>query len=494
MANLWDAAHVLSDAELYSICTSVNRPERSRGLSLRHLHHSPGQKRRNKALREFFGEDLPPSDTRNTTGLVSPSSPTAAFNTKLEPRSSASNNNITIEPASPEPRSDGSRSPNTRISPATSDGLVSPGSGGGGGGKRGSNKARKSLNRASALSVLSGLDEENALPQQTPTRSSRIRSFFGHRPPSELISNHLADYFPSAEKKLLNKTRSSVRRSLAAKNQPHPLAWETQGGINSRFSVSSTGSNATGLSIDLPPPPLPSKRGLNRRISSYAPKPLNEGQDGVILEDDADVASLASARPKSRASHLSVRSRSSGKDSDSASCLTVDEITAEVEQRRKSLHSSVAGARSCASSNKPDDSDHTTSASEGEDEGRQSGEYSTGNRLPSVALPHEETGMEDDSDEETSNEEDEDDEEEEDEEEEEKEEEQDNSPEKVTSTGSACLRCYRRDKGADFPSRQEPDQVDQRCSRRCWLIRPGVLSYECHQWYPYGCQASRNPF
>jgi mitogen-activated protein kinase kinase kinase len=38
-------------------------------------------------------------------------------------------------------------------------------------------------------------------------------NFFGHRPPSELISNHLAEYFPSAKKKVLERTaRNSTMR------------------------------------------------------------------------------------------------------------------------------------------------------------------------------------------------------------------------------------------------------------------------------------------
>lgn len=44
--------------------------------------------------------------------------------------------------------------------------------------------------------------------------TKRIRNFFGQRPPSELISSNLAEYFPGHEKKVLEQTiRNSIRRS-----------------------------------------------------------------------------------------------------------------------------------------------------------------------------------------------------------------------------------------------------------------------------------------
>lgn len=398
----------MTDYELFDICQSTNRPERSRGLLLRRLPHHLGGKRRNKALREFFGEELPPSDTRNTSGLISPTSPTTEFNRK--------HSNITVEPASPEINASPPTNQAVLLRDHSSDSATAP------------SAAQKSVNRASALSVLSGLEGEPP-PSAPANRSSRLRSFFGHRPPSELISNHLADYFPSAEKKLLNKTRSSVRRSIAAKH--HPLAWETDGPplapfrTSSRFSVSSQGSSGTGLSIELPPPlPAQSSIQASRRRSSYAPKPLNDSLGGVSPTDDdpsSDVASLKNMQPNSRMSHLSAKSKASAQDSDLASLLTIDEITDKVEQRRQSVWS-VQGTKSSRSSSRFDDSSDAATSEEDDD-------YEDTGRRPSVALPHEEE--EEDSEEES---------EVEDESEEESEEEQEGGPEKVTSKGSKCER------------------------------------------------------
>ncbi|KAL7416775.1 hypothetical protein BDY24DRAFT_327294, partial [Mrakia frigida] len=88
-----------------------------------------------------------------------------------------------------------------------------------------SNVGAKKMNRASTVSVMSGL----GVPTGTRTRSTpsarspsagsflnrgrKMYNFFGHRPPSELISNHLADYFPYVQKKVLERTaRNSMLR------------------------------------------------------------------------------------------------------------------------------------------------------------------------------------------------------------------------------------------------------------------------------------------
>ena len=49
---------------------------------------------------------------------------------------------------------------------------------------------------------------------QTRPNTKRLRNFFGQRPPSELISSNLAEYFPDHEKNVLEETvRNSIRRS-----------------------------------------------------------------------------------------------------------------------------------------------------------------------------------------------------------------------------------------------------------------------------------------
>ncbi|CAI5756584.1 unnamed protein product [Candida verbasci] len=53
---------------------------------------------------------------------------------------------------------------------------------------------------------------------------SNMRNFFGQRPPSELISSNLAEYFPETKQKDLEQTvRNSVRYSVQLKNLPKNL-------------------------------------------------------------------------------------------------------------------------------------------------------------------------------------------------------------------------------------------------------------------------------
>lgn len=180
----------------------------------------------------------------------------------------------------------------------------------------------------------------------------KLRSFFGHRPPSELISNHLADYFPvgAAEKKMLPKTvRNSFRRSVLKRDsQWRASAWNgsnrsSQGSaLSPRFSVFSSPEE---------PPPLPAKDGITRPASDASRLSIDGGLSSPpsILEtpaeeeaEAADDASFMSRSTKadrrtsvasrnSMASKLSVR-----RDSDNSSMLTVDEVTAEIENRRLS--------------------------------------------------------------------------------------------------------------------------------------------------------------
>lgn len=122
-----------------------------------------------------------------------------------------------------------------------------------------SNVGAKKMNRASTISVMSGLGvpapaeaepylgrssfspgrpthlsayaqgptaspshagETSAPSSRSPSagsflvnRGRKMYNFFGHRPPSELISNHLAEYFPKVQKKVLERTaRNSMMR------------------------------------------------------------------------------------------------------------------------------------------------------------------------------------------------------------------------------------------------------------------------------------------
>jgi mitogen-activated protein kinase kinase kinase len=237
----------------------------------------------------------------------------------------------------------------------------------------------KNTNRASSISILSGLgvhDPERALEPPSATsgrlspavqnakRPSKLRNFFGQRPPSELITNHLTEYFPNAEKKVLQRTarHSMMRRreSVASYNQQvSRFSSSTQGSGSGRRSYSPRSSTST------LPPPVPDKQGAYD-VAEDLPRMSLSTEDGrsVDLQIDAQhdranqllppipfptetlsesMEGITRQRPKSRAMSIASKRmsymtelRSKRDKSDTASLMTVDEITAEVENRRVS--------------------------------------------------------------------------------------------------------------------------------------------------------------
>ena len=118
--------------------------------------------------------------------------------------------------------------------------------------------------RASTISVLSGLgvdlDKLDARripnahgspadpngPSLSPSKpQSKLRNFFGQRPPSELITQHLTAYFPAAEKKVLERTRR--QSMLKAGKRDSIISWNPP--ASSRFSVSTQGSGNRRISV-----------------------------------------------------------------------------------------------------------------------------------------------------------------------------------------------------------------------------------------------------
>ena len=243
----------------------------------------------------------------------------------------------------------------------------------------------KKTKRASSISILSGLgvrDPERALDPPSPTsaqlspaiinakRPSKLRNFFGQRPPSELITTHLTEYFPNAEKKVLERTarhsmmiRSgtiSSKRQSTSSNQPLP----------SRFSSSTLGSGRRSFSPSRPssstlPPPVPEKVG-SENVEDLPRMSLSteDGRSVDLLGEDVEKPQLlppipfpteslsesmvgitggVRQRPVSRATSIASKRmsymtelRSKRDRSDTSSLMTVGEITAEVESRRAS--------------------------------------------------------------------------------------------------------------------------------------------------------------
>lgn len=163
------------------------------------------------------------------------------------------------------------------------------------------NRAYKKANRASTVSVLSGL---GAIPVGSPPTSpggstkpssaasasfGKLRNFFGQRPPSELITNYLPEYFPFADKKILKKTaRHSMMRQSMKPGSAGLIGWGTQAAKNtSRFSTSTMASAKSGrnsaLGGTLVQPPSPGASQEEKQQGVFA---LPVPRVSVELHDD----------------------------------------------------------------------------------------------------------------------------------------------------------------------------------------------------------------
>ena len=237
------------------------------------------------------------------------------------------------------------------------------------------------------------------------SKGRKMYNFFGHRPPSELISTHLTEYFPKVQKKVLERTARNSMMRITSGDGGARSSWATGGGEGSarlssssfgdsivsprkkrisqgarsiassnlsggtrshplhrtstspprpvipedaspddpadlpRVSISTDGvseSDSEAGSVDSRPPLLPpvdtSADSWSDSLSIYSPNFIAAG-------DALRRNSIASARPMSLLSQF----RRKKKDmSDTASFLTVDEITAHVDSKRSSQDSASA--------------------------------------------------------------------------------------------------------------------------------------------------------
>ncbi|KAG6851007.1 hypothetical protein H0H93_004494 [Arthromyces matolae] len=265
-----------------------------------------------------------------------------------------------------------------------------------------SGQTSKETKRASSISILSGLgvrDPERALDPPSPTsstlspaqnaakRPSKLRNFFGQRPPSELITTHLTEFFPAIEKKVLERTarHSMMLRSSSSKRDsimsftPGPqsrFSSSTQGSLGSVGSLPRRSYSPSRSTIDIVPPlpPLPTAKPNNTggNIGDEIPRMSLSTEDGRSIDlhpqdEDTDpsppqllppipfpsesfsdsfdnITNRRSSRASSNASRRTsymTELRSKRDRSDTASLMTVDEITAEVESRRASMQNDI---------------------------------------------------------------------------------------------------------------------------------------------------------
>ncbi|KAK4048312.1 ATP binding [Microbotryomycetes sp. JL201] len=336
-----NVGRLLNEAELYAICRDSASADRQRGLAVRRLP----QDKRGRKLQWVFGESGAPIDNTRIAASAGASSPASPNYLGIEIPTTF------VEPASPSSSSHSGELPPTVV-----------------------NSERVKRNRASVVSVMSGLggadwSSENLSTQflrggsgdgadrdsfygqrnrnssaslvNNPNSSSgrKLRNFFGQRPPSELIATHLLEYFPKAERsKLLSKqVRQSLRKSMLRRDsQSSGLAGQTSwdksvDGPNGRTSDERARPTTAGSKSSAPPSIL----------ESMFEDDHGEGLDELApAEDTRSLASSrvtrhSSSKRKSGASRLSLWDKRS-RDSDVASIVTVDEVTAELENRRSS--------------------------------------------------------------------------------------------------------------------------------------------------------------
>ncbi|KAJ4463244.1 hypothetical protein C8J55DRAFT_594221 [Lentinula edodes] len=273
-----------------------------------------------------------------------------------------------------------------RIARARRDGNVSPSQ------SKFTRSTSKATKRASSYSILNDLgvqDPERALVPPSPTaslspdrlspgpastsRPSKLRNFFGQRPPSDLIKNHLTEFFPNTEKKVLERTKRQSMMTRSNTTSLRIFSSSTQGSAHTRRASSYYSPRASLSSI---PPPLPDKTlrddasiitsseellrmslstkdgksiDLDREVEDTSRRSIDKPQllPSIPFPSESlseSLENLTSPRPGARMSRTSSNAshclsfmtelRNKRDRSDTASLMTVDEITKEMENRR----------------------------------------------------------------------------------------------------------------------------------------------------------------
>ena len=395
----------LTEAELLSVChADPSNPSREAGLTLR--RYNPPKKN----LEHFFGARLP----------ATPAPPSATTSGAATPKLSVAipkNDNLTVNPPSANPPSAGSSS-------SGGNGLLEAISG----------PLRRHRTRASETSVLSALGiipttvaEEPVSPSKvsdpstakpSPARKGGIRGWLSQRPPSELITSYLPQYFPNTEKKVLERTarqsvylnRDSLARASWMSGDPRPRVpggsiYESEAPGRSSMDSSpssrksyrrrtatsrptrlSTASTADSISIprvsisteepsyiDPPRVEVESEELPTEPSTPHVLPPVlvsEESFSDSLLPQIGDSGRLQLMRNNSKRSSIYTEIKSKSTSSDSASMLTLDEITAEVESRRTTFmgdRKSMLGVSVTSSPQLGEDSESTYSATGDED-------------------------------------------------------------------------------------------------------------------------------
>ncbi len=228
----------LSDNELLAICHAPqpHDPLRERGLTLRRIpNHLPGEDARRvparsgrNKLEAFFGERMP-------VAQMQPAGPGSAAHTDEGDAGS-----VTISGKKMKRASTVSIMSGLGVGPFSSSSSASAST-------HTANTAKTDAKQPSKK------DTKHATSPTVSSKPSKIRNFFGQRPPSELINTNLADFFPSTDSRALQRT---ARRSIYGR-----ASASTRSKRNSTWS----------FVADPDAPPLPNKESLDGHQSSNTP-------------------------------------------------------------------------------------------------------------------------------------------------------------------------------------------------------------------------------
>lgn len=167
--------------------------------------------------------------------------------------------------------------------------------------------------------------EAQHLRPQASLQNSKLRSFFGARPPSEMIAQELTSYFPKHQREDIEKTmRMSVRRS------------QRMSRAASRLSVMSNVSYASSLKDAPPVPSLPS-------IPNVA---------DAWLAQSGQLGKASQSRPLSVSSRFGL-GNVNYRDSIASSSLQPLQEESPIEPNRKSYVSFDSGSDSATQSEAP---------------------------------------------------------------------------------------------------------------------------------------------
>lgn len=450
VANFHDAAKPLREAELLSLCNAgPDHPVREHGLTVRRT----GKPRRTKVLQHIFGDSPNSSTSPSTAGILSPHSPVVSTGGSQVDDAYLGSSSVAFPRAhTPNPDMRNNKRAST-VSVLSGLGVRDP--------ERFLERSGSPV--ATNFSPNAAAAGTDAKSPSSSSFAGKIRNFLGARPPSELIATHLPAYFPYTQPKVLRRTvRQSMRFSssnpggLGRRDSAiSMLAAQSLGNRRlsrmstaTRSSLSAPSEHRPSSLASLPPPPVPDK---NRDSTEITPPRMSvsteDGHSIDLQSEDSHETEFstkttphllppvnfpgesfadsfnqvtgarqgttpAMSRTSSIASmgrRLSYMSdlRSRRDMSDTASMLTVDEITAEVElNRRKSMAASVRSGESIGMGQSVDESTEEgvsdTLVEEEEEEenfemiGEDEGEFEEGLEEEEEDVDEEETDAEED--------------------------------------------------------------------------------------------------